>query len=739
MSFLNELNSVQREAVKTIEGPVMIVAGAGSGKTRVLTYRIAYLLQCGIPAYNILALTFTNKAAQEMSERIGHLVGKKSDSLWMGTFHSLFARILRVECEAVGYHTNFTIYDTVDSLGLIKNVMEDLGLSQQRFNPQAIRSLISTAKNQIVMPEELAARSSNLFEEKTALVYAQYQKQLRLYNAMDFDDLLLTPIRLFQGHKKVLEKYQDRFRFILVDEYQDTNRAQYLVLNLLASKHKNICVVGDDAQSIYAFRGADVTNMLEFEKNYPQAKLFRLEQNYRSTKTILHLADQLIRNNLDQISKNLWTDNPRGEAARILVCEDDRHEGACIASTIYEECRQAKFDFKDFAILYRTNAQSRSIEDALRYNGIPYTIVGGIEFYQRKEIKDVLAYFRVLANPNDQESLLRIINVPNRGIGKTTVEHLLHYAASEGISLFEALQRAEKIPRLLERAKKSLGGLSLLFAKYRSLKTQMSLSELCRSLIDEIGILRLFKEEGTVEAMSRWENVQEFISAISEYSNQNDEATLEGFLQQVSLVSEVDTWDDKQNAVTLMTLHSAKGLEFPVVFIAGMEEGLLPFYHTELTRTELEEERRLCYVGITRAQKKLYFTHSRLRYRFGEVTHPIPSRFLDEIGREGLETVESVKNFSSPSSSRYRRNGHQRKREKQVDQYAVYHSDEVPDYHTDSFDKEVHIGRLVEHEVFGRGTVLSVAGKGEERKAIVNFSSVGQKMLLLKYARLKLL
>jgi DNA helicase-2/ATP-dependent DNA helicase PcrA len=739
MSFLNELNPVQREAVKAIEGPVMIVAGAGSGKTRVLTYRIAYLLQCGVPAYNILALTFTNKAAQEMVERIHRLVGERSGSLWMGTFHSLFARILRVECEVLGYQKNFTIYDTLDSLNLIKNVMDDLGISQQQFNPQAVRSLISATKNQIVMPEELAAGASSLFEEKAAKVYAHYQKLLKLYNAMDFDDLLLKPIQLFQGYKKVLEKYQDRFRFILVDEYQDTNRAQYTALKLLAEKRQNICVVGDDAQSIYAFRGADIRNILEFEQDYPQAKIFRLEQNYRSTKTILSLADQLIKQNVDQITKNLWTDNPIGDAAHVLVCEDDRDEGTRIVSTIFEECRHTKFELNDVAILYRTNAQSRSLEDALRYNGIPYVIVGGIEFYQRKEIKDILGYFRVLTNPNDQESLLRIINVPNRGIGKTTVEHLLKYAAAEGVSLFETMNRSSKIFRLTERARQSLSGLSLIFKKYISMLPEMSVSELCRSMVDEIGILKLFKDEGTPEAMSRWENVQELLSAISEYSNQNNGATLEGFLQEVSLVSDVDSWDDKHNAVTLMTLHSAKGLEFPIVFIAGMEDGLLPFYNTEIDRKELEEERRLCYVGITRAQKKLFFTHTRLRYRFGEITYPIPSRFLTEIGNEGIEVNETVKTFSSKYSSAYLRSSQYRKREKKSDQYAAYHVDEVPDYHNDGFGNELNIGRLVEHEMFGRGKVLSVSGKGEEMKAIVNFSSVGRKMLLLKYAKLKLL
>ena len=571
MQFLNELNPKQQEAVKSVEGPVMVVAGPGSGKTRVLTYRIAYLIQIGVPAYAILALTFTNKAANEMKARIVQLVGEQSRQLWMGTFHSILARILRVEGEKLGYERNFTIYDSVDSLALIKRIMNAKGFSAQQFNPQAIRARISGAKNQLVTPDEYARTASDLFQEKTAALYLDYQKQLKHYNAMDFDDLLLKPIELFNGNKKVLEKYHDRFRFILIDEYQDTNRAQYVLIRLLAQKQHNICVVGDDAQSIYAFRGADIRNILDFERDYPDAKIIRLEQNYRSTKTILDAADRVIKHNVDQIAKDLWTENQTGERITLLVCQDDREEGAMIVQKIYEEIRKRKIDLNEIAIMYRTNAQSRAIEDALRRNGIPYAIVGGIEFYQRKEVKDVLAYFRVLVNSRDDESFLRIVNYPSRGIGEAAIERLRVVAGSKQLSLLDATGQAAEIVGLTAKARRGFEDALALFQKYRHLKSEMSVSELCRSLVDEIGILQMFKDEGTPEAIARWENVQELLSAITEFAEQQSGGLLEDFLQDVSLVSDVDELDCSHNSVTLMTLHSAKGLEFQVVFIRSEE------------------------------------------------------------------------------------------------------------------------------------------------------------------------
>lgn len=741
MAFLHDLNPKQQEAVRTVEGPVMVVAGPGSGKTRVLTFRIAHLISIGVPAYQILALTFTNRAASEMKDRIVRLVGEKSDRLWMGTFHSIFARILRMECEHLGFTKSFSIYDSSDSLSLIKNIMESMSLPTQKFNPQAIRARISGAKNQLVSPEEYLRRAMDLFEEKTAGVYQEYQRRLKQNNAMDFDDLLLRPIDLFRHQKKVLEHYQDRFRFILIDEYQDTNHAQYVLIKTLADKYRNICVVGDDAQSIYAFRGADIRNILDFERDYPDAKLIRLEQNYRSTRTILSAADQVIKNNVDQISKNLWTENLAGDQISMLACEDDRDEGSSIVSAIYDESRALKLDFRSFAIMYRTNAQSRSIEDALRRQNIPYTIVGGIEFYQRKEVKDTLAYLRLLVNPLDNENFLRVVNMPNRGLGDVALKRLDEFAVRNGVPLLEAASRAGELPTLTPRARTSFLKFAAMMQKYRALRQQVSVSELSRAFVDELGILQLYKDEGTPESMARWENVQELLSAISEYEAQRTEASLEQFLQEVSLVSDLDRWEDKHNAITLMTLHSAKGLEFPVVFITGMEEGLLPFYTNSIDRKELEEERRLFYVGVTRAMNKLYLTYARIRYRFGEMTYQSPSRFLDEVDKSLMKVSgNSYMVYSRAMSSGYpmappRRNGRHG-----VAEESHFTPDPQPSYERDEISADdLRAGALVEHDLFGKGKIINVAGKGEALKAVVEFPTVGRKNLLLKYARLKLL
>ncbi len=497
MTFLDQVNPKQLEAIKTIEGPVMVVAGPGSGKTRVLTFRIAYLLSIGVPAYQILALTFTNKAANEMKERIAHQVGDKSKQLWMGTFHSIFARLLRIEADKLGYQRNFSIYDTQDSLRLIKSIMGDLHIPIQQFNPQSIHYRISRAKNQVILPDEYALQSIGLVEEKTMVVYNEYVKKMKQNNAMDFDDLLLKPIELFNHNKKILSSYQDKFRFILIDEYQDTNRAQYILMKLLSDRSKNICVVGDDAQSIYGFRGADIRNILEFTRDYPEAKIIHLEQNYRSTSTILNAADRVIKNNTKQIPKNLWTNNIAGDPITVLECEDDRSEGESIVKNIFYEIERLKVQFKEIAVMYRTNAQSRTIEEALRKNSIPYTIVGGVEFYQRKEIKDVLAYFRLLVNPNDDESFLRIANYPNRGIGEVAIRKLRSFALSKSLSLLNSTAKVEQIDGLSKKAQQSFVMLNSMFQKYRGLINTLSLSELARAFVDEIGILTIFKEEGT--------------------------------------------------------------------------------------------------------------------------------------------------------------------------------------------------------------------------------------------------
>lgn len=740
MSFLTELNPRQSEAVKAAEGPVMVVAGPGSGKTRVLTYRIAHLIQIGVPAYQILSLTFTNKAASEMKERIVGIVGDKSRQLWMGTFHSVFARILRVECEKLGFQKNFSIYDTSDSLSVIKNIMASLSIPTQQFNPQAIRSRISGAKNNLLTPQQYDEQSRDIFEEKTATIYTEYQKRLKNNNAMDFDDLLIKPIELFHGNKKILEKYQDLFRFILVDEYQDTNHTQYVLIHSLASKFRNICVVGDDAQSIYAFRGADIRNILDFQRDYPDVKTIRLEQNYRSTTTILAAADHVIKHNADQIPKNLWTENHKGDPITILSCEDDKDEGSQIVSRIFEESNRLKIDLKNIAIMYRTNAQSRSLEDALRRNSIPYVIVGGVEFYQRKEVKDAMGYLRVLANPQDNESFLRIVNFPNRGLGDVAIERLEAFASQQEIPLLQAAQRSEEITELTPKSKQGFKNFSVMMQKYMQLKSEMSLSELTRSLIDETGILHLLKEEGTVESMTRWENVQELLSAISEFSTQKPDATLEMFLQDVSLVSAVDTLDEQRNAVTLLTLHSAKGLEFPVVFISGLEEGLLPLYTTTLEKKELEEERRLLYVGITRAMTKLFFTTTRMRFRFGEMTYQSPSRFIEEIPADLMETIHGrhTRSARAQSAGFSGSTSFETRGTKSAKEDSQYFTDEMPDYdHDDESFEKLRVGGIVEHSDFGRGKILTLSGKGESLKAVVDFPSVGRKNLMVKYAKLK--
>ncbi|MGD0337637.1 MAG: UvrD-helicase domain-containing protein [Bacteroidota bacterium] len=738
MSFLEHLNSVQQQAVQAIDGPVMIVAGAGSGKTRVLTYRVAFCVQSGIRPYEILALTFTNKAAKEMKSRIINLVGIQSRDVWMGTFHSIFARLLRIEAAYIGYDRNFTIYDSDDTLNVIRDVMRALNISTQQFHPNAIRSRISGAKNSLIDPIEFTNRAGDLFEEKTAQVYTAYEKRLHEMNAMDFDDLIVRPIGLFEHHQNILEKYQHRFKYISIDEYQDTNRAQYRLINLLAAKFRNICVVGDDAQSIYAFRGADIRNILDFEKDYPDCRMFRLEQNYRSTKTILAAAGGVIKNNKRQIRKTLWTENPEGEPITLLECEDEKEEGIRIVHNLQHDGQKYKISFNQIAVLYRTNAQSRSIEDAMRRAGIPYVIVGGVEFYRRKEIKDVLAYLRVIANPKDEESLLRIINTPTRGISQQTVARFREAAIAHRCDLFTILSRVENISDLSDRARTAVQRFSQMISKYIGMKTQMSASELARSVVDDIGILQELKREGTPEAIVRWENIQELLSAITEYCAEKPSATLENFLEEVSLIADVDRWDDQRNTVTLMTLHAAKGLEFPVVFVAGLEEGLFPISVASMDQSEIEEERRLFYVGITRAMKKLYLSYAHTRYRFGSMSFQARSRFVDEVD-EGLVEKEirhtrPPKSEQKPAAILLRKPQHRRSHT--ADQT---YNDVHPDYENESQESvDLHVGVRVVHDAFGEGRIVSLSGKGENARASVAFDSVGLKQLLIKYANLRI-
>ncbi|MBM4160028.1 MAG: DNA helicase [Ignavibacteria bacterium] len=741
MSFLQDLNPVQLEAVKVTNGPLMIIAGAGSGKTRVLTYRVAYLMSCGVPAYQILALTFTNKAASEMKERIVKLVGEKAKEVWMGTFHSIFARILRKEAKLIGYNRNFTIYDSDDSLGTVKKCMEKRSIATQQIVPQAVAARISSAKNQLITPKAYAHLARDFVDEKVAGVYEEYEVALKRSNALDFDDLLVKPIELFHHHPDTLKKYHHRFRFVLVDEFQDTNRAQYAVVRLLGQQHRNICVVGDDAQSIYAFRGADIRNILDFAKDYPDCKTYRLEQNYRSTKSILGVADRLIKNNIDQLHKRLWTANAQGDPVTLLDCHDERDEGYQILQAIQAEIIENSLALKDFVVLYRTNAQSRAIEDVLRRNGIPYEIVGGIRFYERKEIKDVLAYLRLLVNPDDNESYLRAVNYPARGIGATSIGRLAGFADERELSLYRATKSVDQMEGLQDRVKKSIRQFRTFVEKYTLLKAQMSLSELIRSMVDELGILKAYKEEGTPESMGRRENVQELLSAITEFGEEHPDGTLEAFLEEVTLVSDIDAWDETRNVVTLMTLHSSKGLEFPIVFIAGVEEGLLPFYSTTIETSELEEERRLFYVGITRAQTRLYLTKTQMRYRFGEASFASPSRFLSELGDDSMRISESKVSRRVFTTEQMERGWNGRRRlgahRRTVREEDVYRH-ETPNYEEESQEAfELKQGATVRHEVFGKGKVIKVSGKGEAMKAVVHFEEHGVKNLIVKFARLR--
>jgi len=745
MSFLDHLNPVQRDAVQAVDGPVMIVAGAGSGKTRVLTYRAAYLIERGVRPDAILALTFTNKAADEMKSRIASLVGGSSRAIWMGTFHSIFARILRKECETIGYDRSFTIYDADDSLRLIKGIMNSLGISQQQYSPQGLRSRISAAKNQMLSPKALRESGFDPMVERAATVYEEYERKLRRSNAMDFDDLLLNPLELFLKHRDVLERYQYRFTHILVDEYQDTNRVQYRLIRELAARTKNICVVGDDAQSIYAFRGADIRNILDFEKDYPECRVFRLEQNYRSTKTILAAAGSLIRQNVHQIEKKLWTGNEDGEPVFLDVCEDDRDEGYRVVNHIEEESKRRKLDLKDFAVLYRTNAQSRSIEDALRRNAIPYLIVGGVAFYKRKEIKDVLGYLRVVVNPRDEESLLRVINVPARGIGETSVRRLRTIGEKHGLSLFDVLVSEHLAGALPQKTEAAVRGLGALLRKYITLRDQMSVSELARTLVDDIGILQIFKEENTPESLSRRENVLELISALSEFNDRRAGAKLEDFLEEVSLVSDIDTADFNRNAVTLMTLHAAKGLEFPVVFITGLEEGLFPLGSAVDDREQLEEERRLMYVGITRAMKKLFLLYAQRRYRSGVLSFSSRSRFLEEIDSDLIAVsggngtrVQRPHRRPAQDEGGFHDRRQPAKPLVPAESNDQYFSDHLPSYEDESQETpNLRVGSRVVHEAFGNGRVVAINGQGDQTRAVVDFETVGRKHLMLKFAHLR--
>ncbi len=726
MVDLKELNVDQRKAVEFITGAQMIIAGAGSGKTRVLTYKIAYLLTKGYKSEEILALTFTNKAANEMKERIKELVGKKANSIWMGTFHSIFAHILRIEAKNIDYKSNFSIYDTEDSLSLVGNITTALNIDIEGVTNNSIRHRISFLKNHMISPKKYRKDHAGSFiEEKIADVYVEYQKRLVANNAMDFEDLLLKPIDLFNSNAKILEKYKKKFAYLLVDEFQDTNKAQYELIKLLVSRNCKISVVGDDAQSIYSWRGANLSNMLDFEKDFKKHKIFRLEQNYRSTKMILEAAGSVIKNNKKQIIKTLWTQNNDGEQLTLIKCADEKDEAYQIAKYLKKEISKKKLSHKDFAILYRTNAQSRALEDVFRREKIPYTIIGGVEFYRRKEVKDVVAYLRVLSNQNDEESLLRIMNFPQRGIGNTTVNRMIGFARKHDITLYQTMARVFEVIDIKERIQKNVKGFRLLLEKYIDLKDKLSVSELTRALVDELGLIKMFKSENTPESKNRLENINELLSALSEFSDSNKDAKLDQFLEDVSLVAGIDMYENEKNAVTLLTLHSAKGLEFPIVFISGCEEDIFPIANRFNTDASVEEERRLFYVGVTRAENKVFLSHARSRYRFGEVAYQSRSRFIDELDPSTLFEVNGGIGRKA-----------NRKTKKEV-YYEYFDSVDYEDF--DQENKTVRIGSRVMHEKFGLGKVVDVVGSGDMVKATVAFENNNVKQLMLKFAKLKIL
>lgn len=743
LSFLDELNPEQQKAAMHINGPLLIIAGAGSGKTKTLTYRIAYALSQGVQSSSILALTFTNKAAEEMKSRISTLIGAtQAKSIWAGTFHSIFARILRFEAEHIGFTSSFSIYDTDDSLSMIRSIMRDAGISAQQFTPQSIKGRISHAKNLMISWQEYEASSQDINEKQTALVYKEYEKRLRLNNAMDFDDILLNIIRLLQLSPEIKAKYQQRFSLIMVDEYQDTNRAQYIAVNLLAGGHRNLCVVGDDAQSIYRWRGADIRNILDFQKDYPDAEIVKLEQNYRSTKVILSAADSIISKNRKQLKKTLWTDNPQGDLIKVIETRDDREEADAIKSMIKHELTHNGISAKDIAILYRTNAQSLSLEDALRSSRIGYTIIGGVSFYKRKEVKDTIAYLRLLCNPSDSESLTRIINEPARGIGPSTLKKLNEYAQSQSIALFTAFEQANTLPDLQKRAVQASFDFTTMIHSFTELKSSLPPHELAKEYIEATGLLRMFKDEDTEESLDRWNNVQRMLSNIEEEYEKDSALTIEEFLQTVALMSDIDETDMGQERIAMMTMHAAKGLEFPVVFIAGLEQGLFPMGRAEHDPDEQEEERRLFYVGITRAEQRLYLSYAQRRYRFGELNFSQPSMFLRELHPDTIEYVDtfgSSRSVRTPEiiSSRQTKYGSGIQKSKPSPFFEDIPPAEESFSQVEPEGYDIRTGMKVMHGKFGKGTVQSVSGNGEKREAIVIFEGIGKKQLLLKYAKLQ--
>ncbi len=750
MDYLESLNEPQREGVINTEGPCMLIAGAGSGKTRVLTFRIAHLMQSkGIDPFNIMALTFTNKASKEMRERIETVVGNDARNLWMGTFHSVFARILRSEAHHIGYPNNFTIYDVDDSKSLIKSIVKEIGLDENVYKPSTVYNRISAAKNRLISWEEYLANSELIADDAANLrpemgkIYKTYSLRCFKSGAMDFDDLLFNTDKLFKEHLEVLNKYQHRIQYILVDEFQDTNLCQYFIIRKLASVSQNICVVGDDAQSIYAFRGADITNILNFERDYPDLKVYKLEQNYRSTQNIVNAANSVIKRNRAQIPKKVWTANEEGNLIELIKSVSDNEEGRLIASSIFEEKMQHQLRFRDFVILYRTNSQSRAIEESLRRMNIPYKVIGGLSFYQRKEIKDLLGYLRYSMNQQDEASFRRIINLPKRGIGDSTVDKIVVAANDHGTSIWEILQNPS--PFVGARAGGPIGDFVAMVKRFNLELERKNAYDAAFEIAKGSGLLRELYEDKTVEGLSRYENLQELLNAIKEFTDdpERQDKSLGSFLQEISLLTGQDENKDKDpEKVTLMTIHMAKGLEFKYVYICGLEEDLFPSQMMLSSRADLEEERRLFYVAITRAQKRLFLSYALTRYRFGRLKNCEPSRFLDDLDPNFVKVSPRFSGMeSTPPPSQYAKNlvNGIKKTVSSAPPPLKTTTYKTPDDFAPSDTSRLETGMKVEHPKFGFGTVVNMDMSGADRKAKINFSEVGEKTLLLSFAKLRII
>ena len=740
MSIYDSLNEEQKKGVFTTEGPVLLLAGAGSGKTRVLTHRAVYLIEeLGVNPYHILAITFTNKAAGEMRERIDDMVGYGSENIWVSTFHSTCVRILRRFIDHIGFGTNFTIYDTEDQKTIMKDICKRLEIDTKMYKEKSLLAAISSAKDELISPEAYALRAQGDFRKmKEAAVYREYQQVLRKNNALDFDDLIVKTVELFQSDMEVLDYYQERFRYIMVDEYQDTNTAQFQLIKLLAGKYKNLCVVGDDDQSIYKFRGANIYNILNFEKEFPNAVTIKLEQNYRSTQNILNAANGVIANNVGRKAKRLWTENEEGEKIAFHQFETGFDEADYVAKDIRSKVREGMYHYGDCAVLYRTNAQSRLFEERFITASIPYKIVGGVNFYSRREIKDLLAYLKTIDNAMDDLAVRRIINVPKRGIGATTLSRVQDYADANGLTFYNALKMAEEIGTI-GRASAKIRPFVMLIQSMRSKLPYISVSELLQEIIEETGYVRELEAENTEEAQQRMENIDELISKAVTYEESEEEPTLSGFLEEVALVADIDSVDETQDYVVLMTLHSAKGLEFPQVYLAGMEDGLFPGFgaiSAENPTAEIEEERRLAYVGITRAKERLSISCARMRMIRGETQYNKVSRFVKEIPRELLAgTIQKEKMPDIPKPSMMAKNAFSAK------PMALRRTGvpEARNFGNSTMKKPLDyaVGDTVSHMKFGTGVVKQIIDGGRDYEVTVDFSGVGVKKMFASFAKLK--